>query len=453
MALLFLLHDLREGAGLILRVLHFHHQLRGPDADGDESFVKDLAGRLGLEFSVQRADVRRVAEEKGRNLEDEARRLRYAFFEKVVVDGLVDPVAVAHTADDQAETVLMHLLRGSGLGGLGGIHPVLNHVVRPALDVRREELRAYLRSRDETWREDATNQDSSRFRARVRHKLLPLLEAEFQPSVAERLASVAELARQDDAFLRRAVEACYEMLAEDVPDGVGIDAEDLLDPAACLLPADCAGSGATGGELSGRLVRRMIQAARKDLTRITAGHVESVLKLARSPQGGTRVDLPSLTVEKRFGKLFFSAATPGADSRTIAGDSSYHYVVELPAATGAETMVGSAGHRLRLKAFDWLGAARDTKSGAHSLDRELLAGPTVLRSWQPGDAYQPHGRRHSHKLKRLFWEKGVPVRERASWPVLTCGERIVWARVFGVAAEFAASDRTRTGVMIIEDKA
>src|SRR5262249_41824744 len=116
-------------------------------------------------------------------------------------EGQVTHVAVAHTADDQAETVLAHILRGTGLAGLGAIHPIAHAVFRPLLSFRRSELRAYLRHKKQKWREDATNQDTSRMRARIRKKLLPLIEKQFQPAIVEHLSNLAELARDDEAFL------------------------------------------------------------------------------------------------------------------------------------------------------------------------------------------------------------------------------------------------------------
>src|SRR5258707_9651111 len=128
-------------------------------------------------------------------------RAGYEFFEGLVVSGDLDKVAVAHTADDQAETVLPHILRGTGLAGLSGIHPAVGHVVRPLLGVRRAELRAFLRSRKQTWREDATNRDTTRMRARIRKKLLPILEKQFQPAGVQHLTTLAELARGGEGVL------------------------------------------------------------------------------------------------------------------------------------------------------------------------------------------------------------------------------------------------------------
>jgi len=166
-ALLLLLLGLREKLGIVLSVVHFNHKLRGKASDGDEKFVARLAAKHGLEFDSASVYVAKKAKNERANLEDAARRARYDYFLSLVESGACARIAVAHTADDQAETVLAHLLRGTGLTGLGGIHPMAGPVIRPLLKVRRAELRAYLRARKQLWREDATNRDMKRMRARI----------------------------------------------------------------------------------------------------------------------------------------------------------------------------------------------------------------------------------------------------------------------------------------------
>jgi len=217
-ALLLLLVELREKLGIVLSVAHLNHKLRGAASDADEKFVAKLAAKHGLTLYSESLNVAAKAGREKANLEDAARRARYEFFARLVAEEKVECVAVAHTADDQAETVLAHILRGTGLAGLGGIHPRTESVVRPLLGMRRAELRAYLRSKKQSWREDATNQDTSRMRARLRKKLLPLLEREFQSGAVEHLASLAEFAREDEEFLECLARERCEALAKKTGD-------------------------------------------------------------------------------------------------------------------------------------------------------------------------------------------------------------------------------------------
>ncbi len=195
-----------------------------------------------------------VARERHWNLEDAARRLRYAFFASAVKSGRVTRVAVAHTADDQAETVLARLVRGTGPAGLASIYPIKGHVVRPLLQVRRNELRSYLDALGQSWREDPSNLDVTRLRARLRHQVLPLLEKELQPAIVEHLGRLARMAREDEAFWAALVVERMSSLTRTEDGRVGIRCADLLAPAG-FLPG---GATAAQRALAQRLVRAMI---------------------------------------------------------------------------------------------------------------------------------------------------------------------------------------------------
>src|SRR6266853_174643 len=227
-ALLLLLVELRKQLGVVLSVVHFNHKLRGKHSDADEKFVAKLAAEHKLAFYAGRGDVAAAAKHNKANLEDTAREARYQFFAGLVATGHLDKVVVAHTADDQAETVLAHILRGTGIAGLGGIHPRVGHVVRPLLGVRRADLRAYLKSKKQMWREDATNRDTTRMRARIRKKLMPVLEEQFQSAVVEHLATLAELAREDEAFLERLVDSGIRKFVERGTGSARIAISELL---------------------------------------------------------------------------------------------------------------------------------------------------------------------------------------------------------------------------------
>src|SRR5882762_10782136 len=221
-ALLRLFAELREALGVVVCVAHFNHKLREKASDADEKFVARLAAQHGLEFLVASENVAAKAKRERANLEDAARRARYAFFEQLVTEGRVSRVAVAQTADDQAETVLAHIMRGTGLAGLAGIHPQAVNVFRPLLGIRRVALRADLRDKRQAWREDATNRDETRTRARIRHKLMPFLEKKFQGSVVEHLCQLAELAREDNSYLDFTAQLRVNKVAKEIGAGVSI---------------------------------------------------------------------------------------------------------------------------------------------------------------------------------------------------------------------------------------
>ena len=457
-ALLLLLLELREKLGMVLSVAHFNHKLRGRASDGDEKFVAKLAAKHGLPFHVERANIAAAARREKANLEEAARRARYAFFSRLAGEGRVDRVAVGHTADDQAETVLGHLLRGTGLAGLGGIHPMAGCVVRPLLEVRRVELRAYLKAKRQTWREDATNRDLTRMRARIRRKLLPVLEKQFQPAVVKHLVTLAELAREDEALLDAAVQRQLAKFVEKSAKGARIRVTDLLGEKGLVtenapsrpVEATRARERDAGIALSKRLVRHMVKRTKLGSGQLSAHHVDAVLELARCGENGKSLHLPGgIEVRRDHDALLFRGQDP-RDLESPLQSAAYEFAVDISAA-GAEVRVPQVGCVFRFRVIDWPVKRGDTSSIASVLDRDALRAPLVLRNWRPGDRLHAQGHRNAHKLKRLLSQKQVSRWERQGWPVLTSGGTVAWARGFRVAAEFAVSERTRAGVMIAEE--
>jgi tRNA(Ile)-lysidine synthase len=463
-ALLRLLAELRSQLGVQILVLHFHHQLRGAEADEDESFVFGLARQLGFEFISDRADVAGVARHNGWNLEDAARRLRYQFFASTGASRGLNRVAVAHTADDQAETVLAHLLRGTGPAGLAGIYPVAGLIIRPLLDIRRDDLRNYLLALDQPWREDASNQDTSRMRARIRHQLLPLLQQDFEPASVTLLARLAGLAREEEIFWRALEDERFAALVTREPgEGVSLGIADLLSPFPPLAPKNLAVRRDAGFPqapvlaLTRRLVRRIFFELCGSRQQLTARHVEDVLHLATKSQSGSRIELPGVLVERLFDRLVFSPASPAGAEKVVAKyfpGPQFEYAIALPSASEPACIVVPEIHRrFNLKIIDWPSVSRETVMKTWSiLDIERLSSPLILRNWRPGDSYRPYRRRRVRKLKRLLLAARIPRRDRTGWPVLTSAGALVWALGCPVADEFAPRSGTRTGLVIAEEE-
>ena len=450
-ALLLLFLELREKLGIVLSVVHFNHKLRGRASDADEKFVAKLAAKHGLAFHSASVYVAKKAKEDRANLEDTARRARYNYFQSLVDSGELTRIAVAHTADDQAETVLAHLLRGTGLTGLGGIHPVVGSVIRPLLSVRRGELRDFLRAQKQNWREDLTNRDTRKMRARIRQKLLPLLEKQFQPAIVEHLATLADLAREDEAFFDAAVEERAAAVPRSA-EGVRIAITDLFGPGK-KKEVTTAGTENTQGtkSLSKRLVRRIVEEVKPRAGQLGARHVETVLDLAHSGRSGDSLPLPGgVEVRKERSELVFRVRENARVGRVRPAPCEYEYTIDL-AGGETEVRVPEAGCVFRLREIDWPPKRGETSKDGAVLNRDRLRFPVVLRNWRPGDRLRPLGHRNAHKLKRLLNEKRVSWWERDGWPVLTSGGVLAWARGFHVAAEFAADERTRAGIMIAEE--
>ena len=450
-ALLRLLYGLQDELGIRLAVLHFQHGLRGEESAGDEEFTSELAARLGLEFFREEADVAAWAKSRHANLEEAGRQLRTGFFERMVREARVTRVATAHTADDQAETVLAHLVRGTGLAGLAGIYPAAGQVVRPLLEVGRAELRAWLTAIGQKWREDSTNLDPARLRARLRRDLLPLLEREFQPHIVGQLCGLAELAREEERFVTALAEARFRALARREGTRVVVRAADLLAP----LPQELLPDSEAQAALARRVVRRAVEEVLGHRRGLTAEHVESVLHVSRESRSGHRVVLPhGVQVRRDFDEVIFTAGNLAGGKGRLReqGARGFSHPVALPERGSVEVIVPAIRRRVRLKVVDCAEEAGETELSENALDAGRLSPPFLFRNWHPGDVFCPRGRRQARKLKELLREARVSAGDRALWPVLESGQGLVWVRGLPPAASCAAGQETRSALLISEEE-
>jgi len=293
-ALLFLLRDLAENGGFTIAGLaHLNHQLR-TTAHRDEAFCRDLAGRLNLRIVVKTEDVKGYARGRNLSVEDAARRIRYDFMEQAADAVSAERIAVGHTQDDQAETFLLKLIRGAGLKGLGGIHPMRGRVVRPLLDVSRAELRSYLVRLGERWIEDESNDDLDNPRNRIRHLVLPELDCAANGPARGAIARAAGLTREDAEWLDELAARRFEELMESTPNGVTIEASELL---------------AEPTPMRRRILLRALREAAGG-REVGLDHVEAAMAALTGASGGA--DVPGGRVELRRGKLVLIQQKPAS---------------------------------------------------------------------------------------------------------------------------------------------
>ncbi len=409
-----LLYVLREVAArwrLDLSVIHVNHNLRGEESQGDAAFVGALAAELGLTLTLHELDL---SNSPG-NLEQSARNARLAFFHGLLDGGLASRIALGHTRSDQAETVLFRFLRGSGATGLAAIRPVTaGGIVRPLIEIERPEIEGFLRDRGIPWREDSTNATLDFARNRIRHQLLPQLTQEWNPGLAETLAHTADLSLAEEAYWQDEMDRLAGLHLTGRSGAILMSAATLA-----ALPL----------AVARRLVRHAIQLAGGD--RMAGGfrQVARVLALAARPQGTGRAQLPGIEVRRSFDWLYFGSAAP-ADGYSVW------------AAVPGITRIPGTDLAISLELFENPETTRFSDSVYNGvvgcLDWNRLSGPLELRSWRPGDQYQPVGIPAAKKIKTLFQEARIPVWERAQWPVLTDAESIVWVRRFGTAARVTA---------------
>jgi tRNA(Ile)-lysidine synthase len=406
--LLEVLRELAPRFELKLSVAHFNHRLRGAASDEDEQFVSKLSARYGLRCYCASADVARSKD----NLEQAARRARRAFFAELIRKGYTDRIALGHTRDDQAETVLFRVLRGSGLAGLAGIYPITaDGYIRPFIEITRAEVEQFLRSRGLEWREDATNRDPRFARNRIRHSLLPQLEREWNPRIGDALAHLADLAHEEERWWEAEVGRLAGHLLQRRSKGIEVRAGALAD-----LPR----------AVARRLVRRALAEIKGDLRRIEYMHVEQVLELAARAGGEGRLRLPDINVTRSFDWLRIAPACP----------PEAFPAVDLVVPGTYSTPGGSFKLRFEVARKTVTEPCATLKA---ELGWRLIPAHLELRGWRPGDHYRPAGQSRDQKLKELFHRARVPSWQRPLWPIVTGGGKILWARGFGAAAEFTAS--------------
>jgi tRNA(Ile)-lysidine synthase len=434
-ALVWLVQEIAQSGrlpGTIAGLIHVNHQLRGVESARDEAFCRTLANRLGWRLEVGSFDVAARAREKRRSIEATAREIRYGFLAEAAARLGATRVATAHTLEDQAETVLLRLLRGAGARGVGGIRVRRGIFIRPALDCRRAELRQYLQARGESFCEDSSNLDASVPRNRVRHQLLPVVEG-IAPRGIKALARFASLAAEDEAYLEQvAAEAAAsvrlrESILESTP-GVVLDAKALAG-----LPKPL-----------GRRVLRQAIAQVAPAAGLTAVHLQALLELAAGDRASGHLDLPGLQVERRGPTLCMDAATRNA---TRPG-SGFEAILMVPGCVDIKeaglTIAAALENRLA-----W------TPDPGHPHDMAAIQASSVqlplnVRFRRPGDRFRPLGAPGRRKLQDLFVDRKVPRQDRDHVPIVVdAAGRIVW--VVGLAiAEGCRVTSPATGVVVLK---
>jgi tRNA(Ile)-lysidine synthase len=418
-AMLRLLNDLHVQGELKLdAVAHLNHGTR-PDSDADEAFCSALATDLGVAFVSTRVDVPARAQAARQSLEVAGRLARRTFLDDLRRARGADRIATAHTEDDQAETVLLRILRGAGQRGVAAIAPCRGSRVRPVLWATRAELRRELEHRGQPWQEDVTNADLTNPRNRVRHELLPFLEHHFNPSAKRALARLADAARADDSLLARDAAMAVTAIVRADADGVRLEAAPLS-----ALP----------DAISRRVVQHALTAA--GLPAPGVSDVLTVLDIARGNRSSA--DLRHLRVEPfgQFVVLITRGASPAPEP--------FRFELTVP----GKVQLQDAGWTLEASGpFEPSQLPPQTTVVAH-IDA-ATTGELVVRSRQPGDRMRPAGLAGSKKVQDILVDRKVRRQERDAVPIVTDARgRIVWLAGHVVGEEFRVTEGTKAVIIL-----
>ena len=421
-----ILVECRTSLGVELHVAHLNHQLRGNESDTDAEYVLGLACRLGVPATVVRWDVADYRAAKGLSLEEAAREVRYDFLAEVAREMNATKVVVGHTRDDRVETILLHLLRGTGVAGLSGLQPrsLLRcgehgrhlEIVRPLLEVTRRETWDYCKEHELEPRIDSSNVEPVFLRNRIRLELLPLLKT-YNPSVDAALLRLADIASDEASFIEEQVSLLWDRLASEEKGIVYLDKDELA-----ALPQ----------ALQRQAFRFAVKRLRGDLKDIEADHIEAMIDFLSKP-AGRRISLPqglNLTVE--YGRLaLMSSQASVCPFPSIVGT----FNINIPGETDL------AGWRVRAEILK-----KPTDDGddfAASLDLDKTGGKLMVRCRRPGDRFRPLGMSQTKKLQDFMVDSRIPRSWRDRVPLVCSPQQILWVVGWRIDDRVKVTETTR----------
>ncbi len=399
MALLVCLCSLGEVHGFDVKCVHFEHGIRGEESLADAEFVEDFCAERDIPMFVGAADVPALARKWGVSEETAAKRAREEYMDSLVLAGEADVIATGHHLDDSAESVLMHILRGSGLSGLTGIHSRYGNYIRPFLCTDRSDILAYVAENDIAYVTDATNADNKYIRNYVRNVLMPGIAAHINPDVSGALNRLSSLAARDSEYIEEQASSALRSIAKKEGDTVRLCAEAL----AKMHPA-----------IAGRVVRGACALLHVHQD-IEMAHITAVIELAKNGRTGAMANISrNICAELEYGSLLLGFTGRRADS-------SFEAVLDI-------------NDLLRLKNGDWVECREvghcdmsNADAFTECFDLDKLPAKIAVRTRHVGDVIHPLGAGGGKKLKDYFIDKKLPREERERTPLLAEGSEIIWA--------------------------
>lgn len=392
--LLHILLQLSTELDITIKAVHVNHGLRGAMADTDEQFCKEICGNYGIELLGFHEDVKKIADDMGMTIEQAGRTVRYEIFEK----HCPGKVALAHNMNDNAETLLMNLMRGSGTTGMSGISPVSRKYIRPLLKTQRADIEQYCADNNVRYVEDSSNIDTIYFRNAVRHELLPLMKDLAGKDIVPILDRASEIMALDNQFIVAAAEEVYKNIVSVEEDSAIINNKLLTD----LHPA-----------LSARVLRKAIEAIKGNIANIETRHMILLLDMAKQNSTGSAVNLPDgVTALVQFGKTVV---------RNDAKKQNYEYLLPVP----GKIFIKEKG------VYVTSGLCKEVEKSSpaetvHYFSANSCKDGFTIRNRRNGDIIRPWKGRGTAKLKKYFIDRKIPRHIRDNLMLIACGENVAY---------------------------
>jgi tRNA(Ile)-lysidine synthase len=443
-----ILFKLQANSGLKLHVVHLNHRLRGDEADDDARYVGELARYFGIPATIESRDVKAFRASERLSLEEAAREVRYNFFAEVAKTEQANAVAVGHTLDDNIETILMHLIRGTGTRGLHGLSPVTQWhstknslmIIRPLLDISRRETQQYCRDNELEIRTDTTNTSLSLFRNRVRLELRPLLET-YNPQINEALLRMANIAGDDITYLDKEGKRRWKKTVTSENDSLILNRERML----ALPPA-----------LKRLLLRMAVENKLGTLKDIETRHIEEMLAILEKPAGRS-INLPGgLTFSVEYDRYILGPEISGLCPFTeLKGEGRLKIPGETVFSGWQITATVISEDKIKLPGIDKFiknpGEIKNERESGFSayFDCDRLGDELTIRTVQTGDRFQPLGMNEIKKVSRFMIDAKIPRTWRSRVPIITSQEQIIWVAGWRIDERVKVTDETKKIVSLI----
>jgi len=423
LCMLDVLFNLKGKFNLKLYVVHVNHMIRGEDAKKDAEFVEKLCKDLDLPFFLFEENVPYLAKKMGLSEEQAGRYVRYKAFEETLKKVGGNKIAVAHNKNDVAETVLLNILRGTGLRGLIGIKPVNGNIIRPLIEIERREIEKYLKDKNLHPRIDHTNYEDLYTRNKIRLKVIPYIEEVFKIDLVENLSRMAAILLEEDDYLEAKCEEVFNQICEINGEEIKVDVDALKSQHTAIKR---------------RLVKRMYLYVKGETDGLEYGHVEDVLNLLDKPTS-SKIDLPfEIEALKMYNNLVIR-------KKKTKEKVKFKEVLKIPGVTTIEGIGKFKAYVVDISQVD------DFNKGEYIkfFDYDKIKGEIVVKSREDGDRFSPLGMRGTKKLKEFFIDEKIPREERDYIPLVAIGKEIVWVVGYRMSEKFKV-DKNTSKVLVIE---
>lgn len=411
-ALLYLLYELREKYNISLSVGHVNHMLREKESSEEERAVKEICSRLHLPCSVVRRDVAQL-KDPHESLEEVARRVRYQALEEIARGCGANKIALGHNKDDQVETVLFRLIRGTGEEGLSGIPEVRAlaqnlYLVRPLIEIERKEIEAYLDLKKITSFIDSSNFDTTFLRNRIRHRLIPYLE-EYNPGVKENLLKFSYISRENMEYIQQQSKRILKRVSVPLPESIKLDINKLKS----YPPV-----------IRNQVIREAVKQLKGDIKGLNFSHLEEIQKIIDSSKANLEISLDcGLEVERQYQFVFLRKSS--SLITTAENSPVYCYLFDSP----GKFHIAEIQKTVEIDCLGGYDEASPTFDNSTTiyLDGEKVTFPFILRNRKAGDFFSPFGMNGKKKLKDFFIDEKIPLKERDRIPILTTANgKVLW---------------------------